>query len=178
MELIFLLIFRRTKLLYMTSFKLDALLFFAIVLSLSFSKCDNDYRLDDEPPIRLGNVYYQEWRSTMNDTSSMMTLFIPVQSNNNQLVLDSVCFKNNRAQLQYVNDSLWVAYFKIQNRLKKDLVMSHEPFAEYGNKPPIYLNKWPFQIENNACVVSYQKEDHIKYFKISNIKKVVFNLPD
>ena len=89
----------------------------------------------------------------------------------NKIELDSIYFQGNAAKLEFKNESLVVGRVITDLNKKKDIIMSNEPYAEYGNqvnKPS--LKQWP-TLKNNQCVISYKEGSKIKYFMIDNMSK-------
>ena len=50
-----------------------------------------------------------------------------------------------------------------------DIVMSNEPFAEYGNEAPKLPEKAKLDLKNDECIVSYLDNGNKKYLLIKNI---------
>jgi hypothetical protein len=49
--------------------------------------------------------------------------------------------------------------------------MSSNPEDEYNNKLELKQDTSPFNLPQNACVISYQINGNRFYYKISNLKK-------
>ena len=144
-----------------------------LILSITgfFSGCSSTQKLQEKAPLELGEVYYQTWVAGIQGGGSGINIFIPIESNKNNIKLDSVYFKGRQAKLEFSNKSLFMGRFNSTANLKNDIIMSNEPYAEYGNKAPELPKKNPFNLNDNECVVSYKHINTIKYFKISNILK-------
>ena len=138
--------------------------FLLFVAMLSFSQCISTYKYS-KAPLKLGEVYYTKWSSAARWSGSGINIFIPIISNPNQIILDSVYFKNQQVKLEYINKSLAVGRFKTATNKHQDIIMSSNPYAEYGNSS---LKK---NTNSNACVISYLKGRKIKYFKLFKILK-------
>ena len=128
---------------------------------VSYFSCSSAKMLQNESQLEIGKVYYQE-------SNSMTTVFIPIKSNPNNIVLDSVYFKGKQAKLEHKNN-LFIGNFASSIAQKQDVIMSNEPYAEYGNQVLKLPKKSPFELKDNECMVSYKKENETKYFKIENI---------
>ena len=85
--------------------------------------------------------------------------------------LDSVFFRGKAIKLETKaqNKSLYIGRFLSSTNQKSDIIMSNEPYAEYGNKMPKRSKKFPFELNENECVISYKQDNKTKYFKIGNI---------
>ncbi len=148
---------------------LKSLLFLLIVVG--FSQCASTKRLEDKLPLEIGVVYSQHWVSGVRGGGSGYNLFIPIKSNPNKIVLDSLYFKGKRVKLEQKNASVFVGRFKTEANHKHDIIMSSDPLAEYGNTVPGLSKKTPFELNDTECVVSYQGGNKVLYYKISNVIK-------
>ncbi|MFG6685385.1 hypothetical protein ACGK9U_02295 [Mariniflexile sp. HNIBRBA6329] len=148
----------------MQLFKSFIYLFFIGLVLASFSQCVSTNKLQTGSPLKLGDVYYQE-------DEAHISIVIPIRSNPNNIVLDSVYFHGKEAKLEFVNDKIYTGGFQPKNTPKSDIIMSNEPYAEYRNKVPEIPRKPRFQLKEDECMVSYKKGSDTKYFKIDKIKK-------
>ncbi len=148
--------------------KIPALLSILLIM-LSFSNCCSTKQLQKDMPLSIGKAYCQTWVAGVEGGGSGLNIYIPIATNPNKIVLDSVCFKGKSTKLE-LEGSMCIGRFKTDANKKKDLVMSNDPKAEYGNEAPNLPKKFPFQIEDNQCVVSYKDGKKTKYFKIDNVK--------
>lgn len=144
-------------------------LFLMLFIIVSFSQCASTLKLQDNLPIEIDEVYYQTWVAGVKGGGSGINVFIPIESNSNDIVLDSIYFRGKSTKIEYINDALAVGRFKTKANQKQDIVISNEPYAEYGNEVPELPQKTPFNINDDECIVSYLVEDEIKYFKIEGI---------
>ncbi|PKQ45724.1 hypothetical protein [Confluentibacter flavum] len=157
--------------------KLAALLLMTLFM-VTFSQCSSAQKLQKETPFKIGDVYYQAWNSGINEGSSGVNIFINIVSIPNNITLDSIYFQGKKTKLELETASMAVGRFKIKSNRKQDIIMSNAPYAEYGNKVPKIPEKIPFELKDNECIVSYQEDGIIKYFKIKNIiKKEAINHP-
>ena len=131
---------------------------------VSFYNCSSTKMLQNESPFEIGEVYYSE-------SNSEIQVYISVKSNPNNIILDSIYFQGKKSKLELENASLAVGHFKTESIQRQDIIMSNEPYAEYGNKVPKLPEKFPFELKENECVVSYKETGIIKYFKIENMIK-------
>ncbi|GAA4967293.1 hypothetical protein [Algibacter aquimarinus] len=148
---------------------LEIIVIFSIVVS--FSSCASTQKTEKRTPINIGEIYYQDWVSEENRGDSGFNIFIPILSNSNNIVLDSIYFKNKQVKLEQKSNNLFVGRFKSFSNQKKDIIMSNEPYAEYGNKFPEFSRQSSFNLEENECIISYSYKEKVKYFKIKNIVK-------
>ncbi|MBP0902829.1 hypothetical protein ACFSKN_07395 [Mariniflexile gromovii] len=148
----------------MQLFKSFIYLFFIGLVLASFSQCVSANKLQTDSPLKIGDVYYQE-------DGAHVSIVIPITSNPNNIVLDNVYFHGKESQLEFVNDKVYIGRFQPKNTSKSNIIMSNEPYAEYGNKVPEIPRKPRFQLKEDECMVSYKQGKGITYFKIDKIKK-------
>ena len=148
--------------------KLTSLILMVFVMS-SFSQCASTLKLQEDVPLEIGEVYYQHWVAGVKGGGSGVNLFIPIESNQNNIVLDSVYFKGKQEKLELKNNTIYIGRFASKANQKQDIIMSSDPQKEYGNPIPELSRKTPFKLHDNECVVSYFEKDKIKYFKIMGI---------
>lgn len=120
----------------------------------------------------LGEVYCQSWVGGIQGAGSGINIFIPVEAiPEKNIVMDSVYFRGRSAKLEMKpqNKTLFIGRFATNFNRPKDIIMSKDGKAEYGNTLPNTPEKMPFELENNECVVSYVDGDKKKYFKISDV---------
>lgn len=154
----------------MQVFKNSIYAFLSFLTLMSFSQCSTTQKLEKKLPMNFGEVYFQTWVAGTREGGAGINLFIPITKSSN-IQLDSVYFRGKRAKLKQGSDELaYVGRFKNRVKHNRDIIMSNEPGAEYGNKVPEVPEKIPFKLENDECVVSYVEEGKTKYFKISDIK--------
>src|SRR5690606_11209719 len=139
-----------------------AFLMLMSLLTVSFLQCSSAKKLQKETPFEIGQAYY-------NQNDSLIHVYIPIKSNPNRIVLDSVYFRGSQAKLLQ-EEAVFVGEIKLQTIKKPDLIMSNAPHAEYGNEIPL-PKKGRFELKENECIVSYVENNIIKYHKISNVIK-------
>ena len=155
----------------MKVFKNILFLLLMVFIMVSFSKCASIPKLDKSLPIDIGEVYYQHWVSGVQGGGSGFNIFIPISANSKNITLDSVFFKAKQAKLEYRNNTVFIGRFKTEANQKQDIILSNEPFAEYGNMVPEIPKHTPFELKDDECVVSYLVAGKVKYFKIDRIKR-------
>ena len=146
--------------------------FLLALVMTSFSQCSSAQKLQREAPVKIDNAYYQHWVAGVQGGGSGINLFIPTENASlKNILLDSVYFRGNVSRLEVKpnNPTLFIGRFSTRGNQKKDVIMSNEPGAEYGNEIPKKTTKVPFELQENECVVSYKEDDETKYFKIQGI---------
>ena len=135
----------------------------------SFSQCSSAKKIQEEAPLALGQVYCQSWIAGIEGGGAGLNIYIPTV--NSSVELDSVYFRGKTAKLEIksLNQTIYIGRFISDLNKKKDIVMSSEPNAEYGNEMPKITQKVPFELKENECVISYKDGNTTKYFKIDNV---------
>lgn len=146
-------------------------LLFMLFIIVSFSQCASTPKLQHNLPLEIDEVYYQTWAAGAKEGGTGINVFIPIKSNSNDIVLDSIYFRGKSTKIEFANTALAVGRFKIKANQKQDIIMSNQPYAEYANKVPEIPEKIPVELKEDECVVSYLEKNKIKYFKIEGIVK-------
>ncbi|MEH6536924.1 MAG: hypothetical protein V7719_11055 [Psychroserpens sp.] len=148
------------------------------ILMASFPQCSTAQKLQKKTPAQFGEVYYQNWTSGLQAGGSGLNIFIPVTGTS--IIFDSVYFRGKASKLETnSNDKeLFVGRFKTETYQPKDILLSSDSNEEYANQMPIKGMKVPWELKDDQCVVSYQEDNKMQYYKISNIKpKAPINFP-
>lgn len=129
--------------------------FFSLVLIIlaCLTQCTTIPKLEKEAPTTIKATYFQQWNAGVKEEASGIDFYIEL--NDVSIRLDSVLFRGQTTKLKAKsNDStLYVGRFKSRE--------------DTSNK----VTNWPFQIENNACIISYSVAEKIHYFKVSNVEQ-------
>ena len=145
------------------------------VIVTSFSNCSSTKKLQDKTPIALGEAYYQNWVAGVRGGGAGLNIFIP--ANDTTIKFDSVYFRGKGAKLEVKpgKNLFYVGRFINEFNQQKDIIMSNEPNAEFKNPKPALVEKIPFELKDNQCVISYKDGETTKYFKVDNIveKKLI-----
>ncbi len=156
---------------------------YLMVLSTIFlSSCSSQKKFASDAPFEMGEVTCQAWVGGMAESGSGMLLEIPVLSENlDAMKLQQAYFRGKVADIRLENTAAgWMAKanFKNVTMEKPDITMHSDATKEVGNQPPMPMEKFPFELDDNECVISFLDGDKMKYFKIGNItekKSKVFN---
>lgn len=153
----------------MSAFKSILFVVTISIVLMSLLACSSTRKIQNKVPFTLGEAYYQHWNSGVKGGGSGVNLFISMKSNPQNIILDSVYFKGRGVKLELKNDTIFIGRFKKKTNQKPDIIMSNEPYAEYGNKLPELSEKPPFELKANECVVSFRIKNKIAYYKIDNV---------
>ena len=143
-----------------------ALLFIVVA---SFSQCSSAKNAQESSSLEIIQAYCQRWIGGVEGGGSGLNIFI--QTMDNSIRLDSVYFRGKGAKFETKpqSETLYIGRFMSDFNQKKDMIMTSEPKGEFGNEAPQVLTKIPFELKDNECMVSYQKNGSTIYFKIENV---------
>jgi len=127
--------------------------------------------METKLPLKIGEVSVQKWISGVKGGGSGTNIFIQILNNPNNIELDSVFFQGKSAKVFLINKTQAIGRFTSEINQQKNIIMSNEPYAEYGNQVKKIPNKPRFELRENECVLSYIEKKQTKYFKIENIRK-------
>ena len=117
--------------------------------------CSNVYKLQKTAPIQYSRAYFQNWTSSIKIGSSGYNFHIANLTPANNVVIDSVFFRNVKGRL-IPDKGKYVCQL-----IKRDPISKGHRLKT--------LKDFPFEISNRACVISYREDGETKYFKISGI---------
>jgi hypothetical protein len=146
---------------------------FAMVFSLS--GCSSQKKLAKTAPFEMGQVTCQSWTGGRAESGSGIKLEIPVLSENmDTMKMQQAFFRGKVADISMSTlEGKWMASANFMNKSteKPDMVMHSDSKQEVGNQPPTLQEKFPFEIGDNECVISYMDGDKVKYYKIEGVKE-------
>ncbi|MEZ4801615.1 MAG: hypothetical protein R2797_02500 [Gelidibacter sp.] len=143
-----------------------------VVMASLFSNCSSAQKLQEKAPFDLEEVYCQKWIAGVKGGGSGINLFLDIKNQIPQNIqLDSAYFRGRVAKIELIEDknTIYVARFDSDFNQKTDIVMSSDPNEEYGNQAPKINGKFPFELKDSECVISFKEQNETKYFKIENI---------
>jgi hypothetical protein len=157
------------KIVKMKTLKTISFLILILLVMASFSQCSSSKKLQKKAPLTLDQVYYQKWIAGLEGGGAGLNIFIP--TGDASIKLDSVYFRGKAAKLEVnnLNRTIYIGRFISDFNKKKDLIMSNEPNAEFGNVMPKIPQKIPFVLKDNECIISYKDGKITKYFKVNNV---------
>ncbi|MFI2741744.1 hypothetical protein ACG2LH_03310 [Zhouia sp. PK063] len=154
--------------------KKTATICLALITICMFSQCAGQKNLVKKSPVTFGEVTLESWRGVKNPKKTGISLYINIEEENG-VQLQDVYFRGQQVKLDKIKKGshlLYIARFE-DVPTKKDMVMHQDPAQEYGNTmPETHKNKFPFTLKDNEAVVSFIKNDEIKYYKIEGIKTI------
>ncbi|TJY34735.1 hypothetical protein [Pontimicrobium aquaticum] len=142
------------------------------VIMSSFSQCSSAQKFQKEAPTTFGDVYCKQWVSGVAEGPSGLDIFIEIKDLEFQP--DSVFFRGKVTKLKINpnNETQYIGSFQSPPNYSRDIVMSSDSKAEYGNKIPQKPIKIPFELKHNECVISYKVNGKTKYYKLTNVREI------
>ena len=114
-------------------------------------------------------TYYNSATDLQENTNS--NLYIRYSSKNN-INFDSLYFRKNTTKLQTKTiKGIKYVVGEFQKKIfLRDFTLDVNPINELKNKFPT-RETFPFELQDNEAIISYQLKGKTKYFKVKNIKK-------
>jgi hypothetical protein len=156
----------------MKPIKVISNIFLLSVILFSLSSCaggkETGFSFDQEPPLTLGDVYYQDWVAGVREGGSGTNIYITIDSYVDEVVIMDIYFRNKKlkAQNSHQNRDQYVGYLK--NQPKHDIIMDIDPVKESQNIPP---ESFTFQLEEDEAILSYLHNEEVKFLKISKMEQ-------
>lgn len=147
---------------------------FAFLAILIFSFCSSAQKMQKNIPFSIQNVYYQKWAAGIEEAGSGMNLYIQLENELTQgIKMDSVYFRGKSTKIikNTNNPLVYEGSFINKSNNRKDIIMSGDPIEEFGNEIPFQTKSFPFELEDNECIISYWQDHLKKYFKIYDVKE-------
>ena len=120
-------------------------------------------------PIEISEPYYNSWVAGIEGGGAGINVFLPT-TESPKIIIDSLHFRGEKSAVE-TRDQLIIGRFKYSTNRKKDIIFSSNLQDEYRNKLPPSIDKTPFSLTQNECVISYQVNNKRFYYKISNLKR-------
>ena len=122
------------------------------------------------PPIDFSEPYYNSWVAGIEGAGSGINVFLPI-TKPSKIRIDSLHFRGEKSVVE-TRDQLIIGRFKYTTTHSKDMIFSSDRREEYGNTLPAQIDKSPFTLSQNECVISYKVNNKRLYYKISNLKRL------
>jgi hypothetical protein len=138
------------------------LLLFAISIAFSSYQCfSSKYLLEKESTLSPHRPYFQAWIGGVKKGDSGVNVYLPNLNANKNVVLDSIYFRGIKGKL-IEGRAMYTA--QLQNPSPYERDMSIE--AAFKKEEKV---KFPFELLNTECVISYLEDGVRKYLKISGL---------
>ncbi len=145
--------------------KLPVIIVLTVSCTATLLQCSSSKKRQKEAPFSLGQTYYKQWGT---GPTYGATIFITVNNKPSQIVLDSVYYKNRGAKLHAEPNNPKSFIGKFNPQVNKDIIMSSDPKAEYGNTL-MQKVQLPQALKENECLISYKDNNITKYFTVNNV---------
>ncbi len=139
----------------------------ALIVLGTLTQCATSQKIDNKPPMQTENAYFQEWSTETNGAG--FTVFISVKDP--ELKLQHAYFLNKKIALTKDPNKAEYSGSYTYPKKGKDLVMSSDPKEEFKNTLPAGIERIPFKLKDNECVIVYTKDGKEGHFKIDNLPK-------
>lgn len=124
--------------------------------SKTTSKVKNQVEFQENLPIAITEVNFQNWASGLQEGGSGIHINIITTNTNTHVVLDSIYFRGLTAKIEPNK----MNYFARLSRSNTTNALSHQPKSD---------NKFPFDLKENECIISYRLNRKIYYYKVDNL---------
>ncbi|WP_422106701.1 hypothetical protein [Winogradskyella sp.] len=134
---------------------------FGLTLSLVFqcaSSKTTATTFEEQPPFTVKPVTFQEWYAGIKVGGTGINLFIPISDLDEGVVFDEVYFRNLKGKL-IEKERAYIAVLKHPSR---------RYVFRMADKPVDY----PFDLDDDECVLSYVEDGQTKYYKIKTLNEV------
>ncbi len=136
----------------------------AVIIFSLFSQCASNQKMDASAPISIKNAYFH--KVFQNKIEKGFVMYFPVEADSS-IELTYAYFKGKKIKLQQENEKLYIGRHQYPSKDKK-LIMHSDPKEEFKNRPPI-IEKIPFELKDNECVIEYTKNDKTRHFRIKDV---------
>ncbi len=137
----------------------------ALLVLITFTQCATSKKMEDIAPVKIENPYFETWSS---EDENGLTIYIPVEETAT-ITLNHAYFRMKKiALIKEEGQPVYIGKYTYPKG-SKDLVMSSDPKEEFGNQVPAGIERIPFRLKDNECVIEYTKDGAQSHFKINNI---------
>ena len=143
-----------------------------LILFSLFTQCKGSQlpTLQSTPPFVLTQApYYQAWIAGIPGGGSGINVFISVEGTKG-FDPDSLHFRGQRVKAIYQNKRI-VGRFDTPHNQKKNLDLSQNVLKEMHTSLLVAVDRSPFPLKNNACILSYQVQNKRYYYKIEALQQ-------
>ncbi|WP_299883765.1 hypothetical protein [uncultured Lacinutrix sp.] len=143
---------------------------FSLILLMQCSSSKKGVKMEEkkiefQSDIVVKAPYYTKWAAGEKSGGTGFNVYFPNLINKSNYPVETVYFRNLTGRILVGKG----AYFVTLKDKTKDIIMSNEPNAEYGNTLPNNQDTFPFQLKDNECVISYIVNGETKYYKMNNL---------
>ncbi len=149
----------------MKNFKTISIRICILLIGSTFMQCASSQNMKNTSSIQIKELYFQKWTSQDNNG---FTIYIPTEDTS-RVSLKYAYFKQKRITLtKEEGKSLYTGSY-VYPKKATDLIMSSDPKEEFQNTVPVGIERIPFRLKDNECVIVYTKDGKEGHFKIENV---------
>lgn len=130
---------------------------FSITYQCSSSKVEIS-QFESSAAFKVEPIVFQEWYAGLKVGGTGINVFVPVVNKSDDIVIDSIYFRNLKGKLVQKNDK-YVAILK-----------NHSP--NYTFTIAEKSNDYPFDLSQSECAISFIENGETKYFKTTDLNEV------
>ena len=130
---------------------------FSFIYQCSSSKVETS-QFESSTAFKVEPIVFQEWYAGLKVGGTGINVFVPVVNKSDDIVIDSIYFRNLKGKLVQKNDK-YVAILK-----------NHSP--NYTFTIAEKSNDYPFDLSQSECAISFIENGETKYFKTTNLNEV------
>lgn len=140
-----------------------------VCMAVLCAQCASGSKMETMAPLQLLDAYFQKRVSGIEDGDSGFTVNLFVEKRAD-LILKEIYFKGKKIELKpQQNGSLYIGQYTNKKIVKKALIMSGDSKDEFKNEAPLIVEKIPFELEENECVIGYVRQGEKRYFKLGTL---------
>lgn len=140
------------------------------LLVFGYSACGSSQKLVDKLPFTHGELRLEPWTVGETTTQKGVNIYIPIQDNTADVVLDSLYFQGKVVALESVKKDSYTVYIgRFMDRKPSNLILHADPKKEFGNTPPAAKVIPPFEIADNEALLKYTKDGNARYYRLTSL---------
>ncbi|AQS94429.1 hypothetical protein BXQ17_10295 [Polaribacter sp. BM10] len=142
-----------------------------LTILFGFSQCGSSSIIKN-PVFKVEKAFYNNWVGGQKGVAGTK---LEIQLENAlEIEFDSIYFQNKIAKAEVVvngNKVQLIGHFSSNVNIKRDVILDSNPTKELENTLPT-VKKFPFQLEKNEAIISFNKDGKSVFYKVKNIKEV------
>jgi len=153
--------------------------FSCFFIVLFFMTCSNKtkFNIEKDSVLNFNEAYYQEWVSGVRGGGSGLSIFFVLENFNaikGKIQIEGIYFKNEYAKLKYHAPNKYQAFIN-SNENSEDEYFEGDAVKAVKNKKKDQA--FPFNLDENEAIISYNFKSTIKYYKVILSKKENIDIP-
>lgn len=151
----------------MATFKTIGLRCLLCLMCVALWQCSSAQKLQEQVPFSISEIYYQHWVAGVKGGGAGTNIFMKLENPlPEHIILNSIYFQNYQTKLKpdTHNNTLYVGrVLKPSNQ--QELLYEHP--SDEVNSDEVKTPK--FKLKPNECVVSFNQNGTIKYYKTQGV---------